>query len=84
MEGPTVSLQWSSKLRDLDKLATRKPDHRGLDREDRSALMSASVPLTLKMRPGTKAVRRNKFFLDSYGRNMPTLDPEMLNAATPR
>ena len=31
---------------------------------------------------GTKAVRRNKFFLDSYGRNLPTLDPEILNAAT--
>ena len=29
-----------------------------------------------------KAVRRNKFFLDSYGRYTPKLDPEILNAAT--
>ena len=28
------------------------------------------------------AKRRNKFFLDSYGRYMPKLDPEILNAAT--
>ena len=28
------------------------------------------------------AKRRNKFFLDSYGRYTPMLDPEMLNAAT--
>ena len=31
---------------------------------------------------GVKAVRRNKFFLDSYGRYTPKLDPEILNAAT--
>ena len=28
------------------------------------------------------AKRRNKFFLDSYGRYTPKLDPELLNAAT--
>ena len=28
------------------------------------------------------AKRRNKFFLDSYGRYMPKLDPQILNAAT--
>ena len=28
------------------------------------------------------AKRRNKFFLDSYGRYTPKLDPEILNAAT--
>ena len=33
-------------------------------------------------RHGVRAVRRNKFFLDSYGRYTPRLDPELLNAAT--
>ena len=28
------------------------------------------------------AKRRNKFFLDSYGRYTPKLDPQLLNAAT--
>ena len=45
-----------------------------------AALMSASVPLTHEMHGTGRS--RNKFFLDSHGRNMPTLDPEILNAAT--
>ena len=31
---------------------------------------------------GTSGVRRSRFFLNSYGRYTPKLDPEILNAAT--
>ena len=55
------------------------PDAIGSREAISAAPLTASVALALMKIP---AKRRNKFFLMSYGRYTPKLDPQLLNAAT--
>ena len=55
--------------------STRKTRHSGDVRVWASQLQGADMTRL-------PAKRRNKFFLDSYGRYTPELDPQLLNAAT--